>query len=901
MLGGRHWLGKAGMLLALCAGGVAASAPGSLAPSSATWTPDPDDQFLLDVNIRQLKLGDGVRAYNTPDGTCVVLGDFLTTLDVPMKVDLASKRASGWAFKENNKIVIDYAAKSASYGGKTEPLAEGIVRETPEGWCVQTSALSRWFGIGVKPVTSGSVLVLESEAKLPVELAIERQQRSQHIKPASFDLSSLPQVRLPYRMWRAPALDFVVSAGVTYRAKDGVRVDRQTSVFAAGEIAHLSYDAQLTTTQKGMPSLLRLRAYRSDPDGKLLGPLKATHFGFGDVEGFESRLTGSAASGRGAVVTNRPLSTQAAFDRTRFEGDLPSGWEAEIYRNGELLGFAKADASQRYVFDNIQLLYGENQVNIVLYGPQGQVRSREEMINVGQDNVPAGKTWYWAGFNQPGQDVFTLHKPPDGTGQPKAQATLSVEHGIDDRTSVGVLARMMLIDDERVTFLEGSVRRSVGSALIKVAAARETSGGTAARAQMIGKFGAINLSAEALIANDFHLQGGGTPQTVREVRAALDTPFKIGQTIIPAHAEAHFVRHVDGSRLLEAASRLSASIDRFNLGAELRYRKDYAVPGGPQSPNELRLGLLGSGHIGPVRIRGSTEFDVKPSARFRSAELSAYWNASENSDWEGVLAYDRLQSRGRARLTHIMRAESFALALTGEATTKGDLALGFNLNFSLDPRHGLTLSRRPLAEGGMVHATVFRDLNDNGRLDSGEPLEKGALITTGSRQTQRKTDAKGSVTIGGLTAFVPVPVGIDVTSLDDPMLTPKKAIQVVVPRPGVAADVSIALVGGGDVEGALMKNGELGFEGVDLELVDGQGKVAGTARTDFDGFFLFERVPYGEYRLRVNSASAAAAGIVSELGISLKVTTERSIVRLGSIQAPLAPHIAAAQIPVATP
>ena len=65
MSGGRHWLRKAGMLLALCAGSVAASAPEVLRPASQ-WTADPDDQFLLDVNIRQLKLGDGVRAYNTP-------------------------------------------------------------------------------------------------------------------------------------------------------------------------------------------------------------------------------------------------------------------------------------------------------------------------------------------------------------------------------------------------------------------------------------------------------------------------------------------------------------------------------------------------------------------------------------------------------------------------------------------------------------------------------------------------------------------------------------------------------------------------------------------------------------------------------------------------------------------
>ena len=898
MFGGRFWLRKAAMLLSLGAGSIGASAPSVPAPVAKPWTADPDEQFLLDVNIHQLRLGDTVRAYNPPEGTCVVLGDFLTALDVPMRIDLTAKRASGWAFRESNKISIDIAALKATYGAKNEPIAPGTVRETPEGWCIQASALGRWFGITVKPLTSGSALVLESDEKLPIELAMERKQRAAHLHHASFDLASLPQVRVPYRMWRSPALDFVVSGGVTYRASNGVKVDRQTSVYAAGEIAHLSYDAQATTDASGKPSLLRLRAFRSDPDGHLLGPLKATHFGFGDVEGFDTRLTGAVAAGRGAVVTNRPLTARTAFDRTRIEGDLPTGWEAEVYRNGELLGFAKSDSSQRYAFDDVQLLYGENTVRVVLYGPQGQVREREELIDVGQDNVPKGKTWYWLGANQPSRDLITLEKPPD-SGLPRAQAALSIEHGLDTRTSIGLLARALLIDDQRLTFVEGTVRRSVGNALLEVSAARESNGGTAAHAQLLGKFGPVYVNVDALIANDFHLQGG-TPQTSREVRAALDTPFRIGKALVPAHAEAHFVRHADGSRLLEAAARLSATIDRFNLGAEVGLSKNY-VTAGPEPPGELKFGLLGSGHIGAVRIRGSTEFDVKPSGRFRDAELSAYWSASEESDWEGVLAYDRVQKRGRARITHIMRLDSFALALTGEATTRREFALGFNLNFSLDPRHGLTLSRRPLAEGGMVHATVFRDLNDNGELDPGEPLEKGALITTGSRQVQRRTDAKGSVTIGGLTAFVPVPVGVDVTSLDDPMLVPKKALQVVVPRPGVAADVPIALVGGGDVEGALIKSGELGYEGVDLELVDRSGKAVETARTDFDGFFLFDRVPYGEYRLRVSAASAGAAKIVSELGVSFKVTTDHPVVRLGSIQARLQPRIASADLPAATP
>jgi len=888
MLPGRKWLCRLATLATLgLTGAVGASAT---IPVGESWAAHPDEQFLLDVRIRQLRLGEGVRAYSTPEGTCIVFGDFLTTLDVPMKINLTARKASGWAFKEGNRISIDMAARQATYRGKSEPIAAGTVREVPEGWCVESAALTRWFGIGVRPMTSGSVLMLDSQDKLPVELAVERQQRAAQIKPARFDLSKLPQVRLPYRMWRAPALDFVVSGGVTYRAKDGVKVDRRTSVYAAGEIATLSYDAQLSTNDKSVPNSLRLRAYRSDPDGGLLGPLKATHFGFGDVAGLDSRLTGSSASGRGAIVTNRPLFAQTAFDRTRFEGDLPSGWDAEIYRNGELLAFAKPTADQRYHFEDVQLLYGENRISIILYGPQGQVRSREETINVGQDNVPPGKTWYWAGANQPGRDLASFERPPDEVQRPRAQAAVSVEHGVDERTSVGALARMMLIDDERLTFVEGTVRRSIGQAMIEVGIAGDSSGGKAARAQILAKFGNLNVSAEALAANDFYLRGN-RPASLRDYRLALDVPLRLGRTVIPAHADVHLTDRLDGTRQLEAAARLAANIDRFNLATDLRYRKQY-LRSGPAPPGELDLALIGAGRVGAVRLRGSTNFDIAPQARFRSAELSAYWSASENTDWEGGLIYDSAAKRGRARVTHVRRLDSMAVAVTGEASSDGSLALGLNLNFSLNPGGGLKLSRRPLAAAGAVNARVYRDLNDNGVRDPSEPLEKGALITTGRRLSEKATDASGSVLVGGLATFTPVTVGIDETSLSDPMLVPRKALQVVVPRPGVPANVEIGLVGGGDVEGAIVKSGGIGFEGLDLELVDASGKLVARTRTDFDGFFLFERVPYGEYRIRLSKDSAEVTGLAPNLNVKVSVSAAKSIVRLGSIHVEPPPRIA---------
>jgi hypothetical protein len=125
------------------------------------------------------------------------------------------------------------------------------------------------------------------------------------------------------------------------------------------------------------------------------------------------------------------------------------------------------------------------------------------------------------------------------------------------------------------------------------------------------------------------------------------------------------------------------------------------------------------------------------------------------------------------------------------------------------------------------------------------------------------------------------------------MLVPKTALQVVVPRPGVAADIQIGLVGGGDIEGSVVKSGGLGFEGLDIELVDAAGKVVGTTRTDFDGFFLFERVAYGHYSIRVAATSAAAAKIATDLDAHLEVTAEKAVTRLGSLRVTPLPQVAA--------
>ncbi|MFC7536254.1 collagen binding domain-containing protein [Sphingomonas sp. GCM10030256] len=873
-------LGRGLAMLAIVASTVSAPAA---TPVTKAWSADPEEQFLLDVQIRQYRLGDGVRAYHTPEGTCVLLGDFLATLDVPMKIDLAASKASGWAFTEKNRISIDRSAGVAEFGGQREDFAAEAVREVPEGWCVDVGALSRWFGIGVTAKTAGSMLLLESEAKLPVELAMERRDRAARIRKASFDLAALPQVKLPYRMWRAPAVDFMVSAGVTYNAHSGARVDRRAAMQAAGEIARLSYDARVDTDSKGIPRSLRVKAYRSDPDGELLGPLRATHVAMGDVQGVQSVLAGSGAAGRGAVLTNRPLIQPVAFDRTSFTGELPAGWDAELYRNGELIAFAAGGADGRYLFADVQLLYGDNRFEIVSYGPQGQVRSRQEVLNVGADHAPPGETRYWAGVVDPGRDLLSVRKDQQAQANGAGlRGAVSVEHGLDKRTSVAALVQSLVVDDQRVTYVEGAVRRSVGPALVEIAGAADDKGGLALRTQALARVGQVSVAAQSVVTRGFRA-GLDRSGVVGDHRLAVDAPLKLGQRTVPLHGDVRMMQLVGGDRQMEGNLRASASLNRFNLATAFRYRK-VMTNGGPAPPAEVELGLLGSGRLGPVRLRGSTEWQVAPHSRFERAELSAYWSAGETADWEGSVAYEGSGKRTRGRVSYIRRFDRLSLALTGEAASDRSVAAGVALNFSLDGgATGWRMSRQPLASAGSIRARVYRDLNANGTRDRDEPLERGALITAGLRVGDQPTGKDGLAAVGGLENYRPIAIGIDASSLSDPSLTPAKTAQVVVPRPGIMAEVEIALIGGGDIEGVLARSGGGGFEGLDVELVDRSGQVVATTRSDFDGYFLFDRVAYGRYSLRLSKASAAVAAVPALLRSGIEVTAAKPSVRMGTI------------------
>jgi hypothetical protein len=872
-------------LVGLVPAGVHAVDKAPVAVTADNWAPNEDDSWLFDVRSGQYRLGDGVRGYQTPQGVCVDLGDVVLALDLAVRVDKKLRRATGWVFDERRSLTIDREAGEVRAGSQSFRLTPATIRDTPAGWCVDLASLNAWLGVPLVADLSNAVLRIDTKDKLPFQLAAERRARAAAIRPqAEFDLASLPQAARPYQAWATPSVDVVASAGFVSDKRGGSYVQGRYEIFAAGEVLAQSFDARLSSDNEGVPDSLRMRLYRTDPQGQLLGALKATHYAVGDVSLLSTGIVASSAPGRGAVLTNRPIEHPDSFDKTTFRGDLPAGWDAELYRNGQLLAFTSPNGDGRYEFIDVPLQYGANRFEIVLYGPQGQIRREIKQVQVGMDSIPPQQTWYWAGFAQENADLIEFGNQRRGAFRRGWRGTLGIERGLDTRTSAAGYFHSLMIENIRYNYGEVALRRSIGPTLLEVGGSYADNGGGAARASWLAAFGETYVRADAM-------RGWGgfvSDRLINNITGlyaiSVDQSVKLGQTILPLHFDVRQVDRRSGIASLEASARASASFRAMTFTGQLDWSRT-KVPIGPDPPDNLTASLLANARIGRVRLRGEARFALSGDTSDTRMALIGEWAGKGDAEWRAELGYDRGLDRARAGMGYTRRFNKLQLTGFGEVASDGSVAASLALAFSFGPKAngGWRVSSEKLASRGQVIADVWMDDNGDGIWQANEAALPGVPLTAGNAYVDAATDKAGQAAIDGLEPFRPVMIGIDAGSLPDPYVQPALPGVVVSPRPGVATRVALPMTAAGEIEGTLRRDGGNVIEGLSIELVDAEGRVRATTITEFDGYFLFESVAYGRYTLRLGKASAAALRLDSAFAISAVPGKAMPRVRLGTV------------------
>lgn len=882
----------AAALLALTAlGALGGASPASAQGSPQAWQPNSDDFMLFTLDAQRHRLSDDLRGYITPEGTCLDLGDVVQSLDLAVRIDRKSRRATGWLFEEARTIQIDRDSRSVQIMNSQQAPEASRIYDSDEGWCVETEDLARWLGVRLMVDRFNAAVRLDSDTPLPFVQALERRQRGEQLarrSRATFDLSQFPQADMEYRLWRAPMVDVTLDMGLQTRAGAPTRITARGESYAAGELGGVSYESRLATDGAFKPTSLRFTAFRRDPAGKLLGPLRATEAMIGDVHGEGDRLVAQTTLGRGVFVSNRPIGTTGSFSTTDLRGALPAGWDAELYRNGQLLAYQADRGDGRYDFSAVELTVGRNDFEVVLYGPQGQVRRDQTAATLGQSAVPPGQLHYWFGALQQDRDLIAITRDsapvtPGGGGW---RGGAGLAYGLDNRTSLAVSVHSMRHAGRRRHYAETRLWRNLGGFEAELAAAHEWGRGAMAQATLVGRVRGVNLALDGAARIGAFDSEMIQPDLAYRYTMRADAQLRLGNFGLPVQMAYGRVHRRAGGSYAEWLVATSVAARGVAIRAELARRA--RGPAVSAADPQTRAQVLLNTRIAGVRLRGGASYAVGGRDKgFETARFSAGLDIGERGEFEAGFEYDMQTCQRRLEIGYAHRFDRFALRADATHSGRGQLGLQLGIAFSLGQNPlggGLRLSSDRLARFGHAEVTVFRDDNGDGRRSQGEDLLPDVRVEAGLRTTGAVTNDDGRALLDQLRPHVPVLVGIDASSLPDPFLAPAGAGVVITPRAGAVGAILLPVSPSGEVEGMLVTPQGQPQGGVALELVDARGAVAATTLSEFDGFFLFQRVPFGRYSLRVNDAAARKIDVKQANGRTIELGRGKDVQRLGPVR-----------------
>jgi hypothetical protein len=664
-----------------------------------------------------------------------------------------------------------------------------------------------------------------------------------------------PPAPNPYGLADVPFLDQTLRATI---AKSGHESSQlfQYSTFLTGDLLFHEASAYVFGDQHGV-SEARGTIGRRDPGATLLGPLRATEYAVGDVLFPGLDLISLPRSGPGAVLSSFPLDQQTQFDRNTFRGDLPAGWEVELYQNRALIGFQQSRPDGLYEFANVPLVFGLNEFRLVFYGPQGQRREETSRFNLAESLTPAGKVYYRVVANDP--------RGSTRRGQ------LDVDFGISRHFSAAL--------DLSSVETEQSVRHDYGRLALRgyssvlfgdaeVVADRE--GGMAASAGLQTRLGPVGVTARYT-----NLSGGFVSETFRPTYGEIQsrTDLRLDATIpagrssgIPATIELTEDRLAGGRYFDHLLGRLSG----YFAGVSVSHLFDWTFSRGDQKVvDDSAIGdLLVSKFVRNYGLRGELIYSVKPTTEVSSASFTVERIFPSYYAQAGVLR--NVASHQTHFLGSVTRSEGpFGFGVNLDWSTSGSFAaaLTFNVSIARDPRSGkLHTQARSLAGSGAIAPLVYLDANGNWVRDPGEKPLEGVGFLASRAATEVVTGPEGHALVTGLPVYQDVNVALAGSTLEDPMAVPEKPGVRFVPRPGHVTLVEFPVLVSGEITGTVRvaRDGEVReASGVVVQLLSESGAVVQETRSAYDGFYDLVRIVPGRYTIRVSPAQADRLKLVA--------------------------------------
>lgn len=840
------------------------------------------EELLLSLSVDKIALSE-VFAFKSAEDAQLGLMGLLELLDFPIEVDLEQRRAEGWFISEDRHFLLTWPEELSSetapaqviINGQSSVISSQSLRSESDDLYIDADILSDWFGIGMEFDFVDLTLKLHPETPLPVQRRWARKNRKSSTRSTYSNIAVLPWRESTYQAYSHPLVDVQLYGSTSNNGLVG-----GYSVLGSQDLAYLNAEYYMGGNDADIISDLRLKLTKESTKADLLGPLRATQYQLGDITPVNAGIGNTGGLSRGGRFSNYDIGRVVDHDKINLNGDIQPGWDIELYRNGLFIASQLSLKNGRYEFNDIELLFGDNQFEMIFYGPQGQVETKSKQVFVNSNALTSKESNYGVSVTEVGKSLFGI----SGLGKVGHQGWLVsglYQQGVTDWLSFSLGHASMLAKDgdDKQSYSLGSNMSLFDNLLLQASYEIEPD------AVQQGLFSARTRIGDHSLGLRYNWRQTNLPDNILQDSETNQYDLNLSgrlfaDSALPLSYQTnwnHFLSNT-GTRRDSVTQQVTFNSYGMLVNNKLSwYQSVSQLDENERITGNLRL----QRSFGRVSTRFSAGYRLSPESELTILSFDFYIPITSQLQSELSLDFFPITDKYNTELGLTWHEEKYSLNSNINYDDDGDwsIAVNYRFSFGYEPiTSQFFTSRHSLANQGSMMVRVFEDENANGVFDEGEPIVEGAKVKGLQSHRQALSNENGVAMLQGMQNNLTTDIVLDRDSFDDPFLLPAIPGISITPRKGSIEVMDFPVVTASELEGTVYVKNAMGTEKpaayVTVNLVDDNDKLIATAETEFDGYYLFTDLLPGHYRASIDSSYISRKKLhgADELELSFKAS-----------------------------
>ncbi len=338
------------------------------------------DNISVVVQIEGLNYTYNIAALYADDGKLyVAVEELFQVVIIPCIVNPEGEILSGFIENEKRPYEINNQTKQIKFDSKIYPIENTRIKNMGVLY-LESSVFEKAFGLHLVFNFRSLSIKVTSDFELPI-LKKQRQEKSRNIIQGSNEERLADQIiKRNYHLFRYGTLDWAIMSSQS----PNTPIDSRIGLNIGTELLFGEADAFLNFSDKNKPDPRQQQFYWRwvDNEKNTIRQILAGNMSNKTIASINAPV-------HGAVITNSPTTIRKAKGEYIITDVTQPDWVVELYVNNALIAFTKADAAGQFTF-KVPIVYGYTLLKLKFYGPMGEEKLEEKVMNVPASFIPSG-------------------------------------------------------------------------------------------------------------------------------------------------------------------------------------------------------------------------------------------------------------------------------------------------------------------------------------------------------------------------------------------------------------------------------------------------------------------------------------------------------------------------------